>query len=322
MLDAYERISEELNQAPWFGRTPDLTRMDALLDELGLPQANTKNIIVTGTDGKGSVCSYLHSILGRRYKVGRFISPHLEEWTERITVGKDDISREDFARLYVKVMEGAKKACRVSGEMPTVFERLLAMALLYFEEQGTEWNVIEVGIEGRYDSTNLLPAKAVVVTSVGMDHMRLLGNTIEEIADAISAAFRPHAVAVIGKTDPAAMNILEVNARRKKLLFTGTVETFGTMGSFSVTQVAWTFNLLLGAFTSGTTLQLPYKQCWRCQVPSLTTSTLQISKKGFEKPLPGQDGDCKGESSNYLGWCTQSSCCTVAENFFRLAVSR
>jgi len=98
MLDAYERISEELNQAPWFGRTPDLTRMDALLDELGLPQANTKNIIVTGTDGKGSVCSYLHSILGRRYKVGRFISPHLEEWTERITVGKDDISREDFAR--------------------------------------------------------------------------------------------------------------------------------------------------------------------------------------------------------------------------------
>jgi len=63
MLDAYERISEELNQAPWFGRTPDLTRMDALLDELGLPQANTKNIIVTGTDGKGSVCSYLHSIL-------------------------------------------------------------------------------------------------------------------------------------------------------------------------------------------------------------------------------------------------------------------
>jgi len=109
MLDAYERISEELNQAPWFGRTPDLTRMDALLDELGLPQANTKNIIVTGTDGKGSVCSYLHSILGRRYKVGRFISPHLEEWTERITVGKDDISKEDFARLYVKVMEGAKK---------------------------------------------------------------------------------------------------------------------------------------------------------------------------------------------------------------------
>jgi len=98
MLDAYERISEELNQAPWFGRTPDLTRMDALLDELGLPQANTKNIIVTGTDGKGSVCSYLHSILGRRYKVGRFISPHLEEWTERITVGKDDISKEDFAR--------------------------------------------------------------------------------------------------------------------------------------------------------------------------------------------------------------------------------
>jgi len=65
------------------------------------------------------------------------------------------------------------------------------MALLYFEEQGTEWNVIEVGIEGHYDSTNLLPAKAVVVTSVGMDHMRLLGNTIEEIADAISAAFRP-----------------------------------------------------------------------------------------------------------------------------------
>jgi len=67
---------------------------------------------------------------GQALQSGRFISPHLEEWTERITVGKDDISKEDFARLYVKVMEGAKKACRVSGEMPTVFERLLAMALL------------------------------------------------------------------------------------------------------------------------------------------------------------------------------------------------
>jgi len=92
--------------------------------------------------------------------------------------------------LYVKVMEGAKKACRVSGEMPTVFERLLAMALLYFEEQGTEWNVIEVGIEGHYDSTNLLPAKAVVVTSVGMDHMRLLGNTLKRL----QTLFLPHFV--------------------------------------------------------------------------------------------------------------------------------
>lgn len=215
--DSYEHITEELNQAPWFGRKPDLTRMDALLDELGLPQANTRNIIVTGTDGKGSVCSYLHSILSRRYqKVGRFISPHLEEWTERITVSGNDISRDDFARLYLRVMEAASKACRVSGEMPTVFERLLAMALLYFQEQCTQWNVIEVGIEGRYDSTNLLPAKAVVVTSVGLDHTRLLGSTLEEIAQTVSAGFRPHAVAVIGNTDVGAMDILETNARQKK----------------------------------------------------------------------------------------------------------
>jgi len=85
------------------------------------------------------------------------------------------------------------------------------------------------------------------------------------------------------------MNILEVNARRKKATVYRYGRDFWYDGSFSVIQVAWTFNLLLGAFTSGTTLQLPYKQCWRCQVLSLTTSTLQIFKKGFEKPF-GQAG--------------------------------
>jgi len=119
--------------------------------------------------------------------------------------------------------------------------------------------------------------------------MRLLGNTIEEIADAISAAFRPHAVAVIGKTDPAAMNILEVNARRKKATVYRYGRDFWYDGKFLSYSGSLDFQLALRAFTSGTTLQLPYKQCWRCQVLSLTTSTLQIYKKGFEKPF-GQAG--------------------------------
>lgn len=215
-MNTYEEITHELDTAPWFGRTPELTRMDALLDVLSLPQFGTKNIIVTGTDGKGSICSYLHSILKQNYKVGRFISPHLEEWTERIRVGDDDISKEDFARLYLKVMQGAEKARPLSGEMPTVFERLLAMALLYFQEQRTDWNVIEVGIEGQYDSTNLLPAKAVVVASVGLDHMRLLGNTVPQIAHTIAYGFRPHSIAVIGNTDKDASEVLERRALEYK----------------------------------------------------------------------------------------------------------
>jgi dihydrofolate synthase/folylpolyglutamate synthase len=214
----YEDIVRDLDNAPWFGRTPELTRMDALLDALELPQAGMKNIIVTGTDGKGSVCSYLHSVLKRTYKVGRFISPHLEDWTERIRVNDEDISKDDFARLYSTVMDAAKVANRICGEMPTVFERLLALAILYFQEQQTDWNVIEVGIEGRYDSTNLLPAEAVVVTSVGLDHTRLLGDTIPEIAKTIAYGIRPHKVLVIGNTDDEAMDVLEQQGRQKKAM--------------------------------------------------------------------------------------------------------
>lgn len=212
----YDEVRTELDNAPWFGRTPTLARMEALLEHLQLCHYPSRNIIVTGTNGKGSVSAFLHAILRQKYKTGLFTSPHLEEWTERIRVDGEDISRSDFARLYERVREVFSYVERVAGERPTVFERLLAVALLYFGEQQTDINVVEVGIEGPYDSTNLLPAEAVAVASVGLDHTKLLGNTEQEIAAAIGAAFRPRRIAVLGRSSSESLDILEAAARRRR----------------------------------------------------------------------------------------------------------
>ena len=178
-----------------FGVQPGLERITALLRELGDPQEKLSCVHVAGTNGKGSVCTELSSILtAAGYKVGLYTSPYVIDFRERIQLNGEMISEEALCR----VTETVKSACeRVieKGLCPTAFEVVTAAAFLFYNEEDTDIVILETGLGGRFDATNVIRSPLVsVITSISMDHVQVLGNTLAEIAhekSGIIKSFRP-----------------------------------------------------------------------------------------------------------------------------------
>jgi dihydrofolate synthase/folylpolyglutamate synthase len=179
--------------------------MKAVLEKLGHPQRDIPFIHVAGTNGKGSVCAFLSAVLQRAgRKTGTFISPHLIDFEERITVNGEQISREAVTRIGNLLLETN------FGVTLTMFDYCLAMALLYFREKGCDSMVIETGLGGRLDSTNAMGTPAVaVITRIGFDHMAVLGNTLGEIAGEKAGIIKPGAPLVVGVQEPEVTRILK-----------------------------------------------------------------------------------------------------------------
>lgn len=166
-----------------FGMNLGLQRISALLNELGNPQEKLEFVHVAGTNGKGTTSTMLSSILcAAGKKTGLFTSPYVFDFCERTQINNKNIPHDDLSRVVEKV----KNACdRLSakGTEPTEFEAITAAAMLYFYEQKCDAVVLEVGLGGRYDSTNIIPCpKAAVITSISLDHTKILGDTVEKIA--------------------------------------------------------------------------------------------------------------------------------------------
>lgn len=175
---SYEEVLEKMNSARRFGSLPGVEVTAEMLKALGHPEKGFSYIHVAGTNGKGSVCAFLSSILKKAGKrVGTFTSPHLIDFEERIVVDGAQIAKEDVTRLGNRILNMDLKVT------PTMFDICLVMAILYFKEQHCEVLVIETGLGGRLDSTNALGTPAVcVLTKIGYDHTAILGNTLEKIA--------------------------------------------------------------------------------------------------------------------------------------------
>ena len=155
-----------------------LERMRALLAELDNPQERFRTVHVTGTKGKGSTSAYTESILRHLgYRTGLFTSPHLHTFRERMRVDGQLISREECAEL----IERAIPYLEATPDL-TVFGRIMVIAFLYFARAGVDWAVVEVGVGGRLDSTNVLLPAVCGITHISKDHMHILGNSLEEIA--------------------------------------------------------------------------------------------------------------------------------------------
>ena len=155
---------------------PDLSNIQGICKIIGNPQNKLKFIHVAGTNGKGSVCNFLYNIYQKAgYKVGLFTSPHLIDFRERIVVGEVEISKEYVVDFYNQNLERFKKIS------PSFFEWSTALAFSYFEDSKTDINIIETGLGGRLDSTNIIMPELSIITSIGMDHASILGNTIEKI---------------------------------------------------------------------------------------------------------------------------------------------
>lgn len=166
-----------------FGMNLGLERISALLEELGNPQNGLKYIHIAGTNGKGTTSTMLSEILkSAGYKTGLFTSPYVFDFCERIQINNQNISKSDLAET-VTVVKKAVDIISKNGIEPTEFEAITAAALLYFYKQNCDYAVMEVGLGGKYDSTNIIPCpKVSVITSVSLDHMQILGDTIEKIA--------------------------------------------------------------------------------------------------------------------------------------------
>lgn len=195
-----------------FGVHLGLERIEQLLVNLGNPHHNVRVIHVAGTNGKGSVCAYLSSILTQAgYKVGRYTSPHLVNWNERICLNEQPISIEALQSLLLQVINAIKPAT----ESPTQFEVITAAAWLYFAQSSVDIAVVEVGLGGRLDATNICRPIVTVITSISREHWQQLGSTLAEIATEKAGIIKPHCPVVVGQLPLEAENV--VRSRITKL---------------------------------------------------------------------------------------------------------
>ncbi len=206
----YQEVVTKINETPKFTRKHSPADTRAFLDALGAPDAGMKILHVAGTNGKGSVCNDLYYILQEAgYRVGLFTSPHLVSIRERIQINGEMISEEDFLSCFLKVEETAERLTagrsreEKEGTYPTFFELLFHMAMLWFKEQKPDYVILETGLGGRLDATNVVREKALtVITRIGLDHVEYLGNTVGEIAGEKAGILRP-GVPVVYLEDPA-----------------------------------------------------------------------------------------------------------------------
>ena len=204
-------------------------RIKAFLENIGSPHKNLKVIHIAGTNGKGSTVSFIKDILKKDYKVGSFVSPHLITYCDRIKIGDTEISQEDFAELGEFIIEKEKDIVEEYGDL-NLFEFLTIMAIIYFEREGVDLAILEVGMGGRADSTNIFTSREKlisIITSISMDHMEYLGDTIEEIADAKAGIIQEDGLVVTTNKDQKILGVIEKEAREKsaELFYTKDLES-------------------------------------------------------------------------------------------------
>lgn len=201
-----EDIDVLLKPFQHFGVHLGLERIEKLLADLGNPHHLVPIIHVAGTNGKGSVCAYLSSILTEAgYRVGRYTSPHLVDWTERICVNEEPISRTTLA----KILQQIQQVIQPEAESPTQFEVITAAAWLYFAQSHVDIAVVEVGLGGRLDATNVCPQPLVtIITSISREHWQVLGPTLADIAREKAGILKLGCSAVIGKLPPEAREVV------------------------------------------------------------------------------------------------------------------
>jgi len=210
----YQETLDRIHSFQKYGSKLGLERMTRLMELLGNPQENMKVIHVAGTNGKGSVCRYLYSVLQENgYKTGMYTSPFLERFTERIEYNGSEISAEDLIRYTELVLEKVDIMLEEGMDSPTEFELITAIAFLYFSKQDMDFLVLEVGLGGIGDSTNMVSRPvASVITSISFDHMEYLGDTLEKIAIEKAGIIKPGVPVIFNVEDQIASDAIRMIA--------------------------------------------------------------------------------------------------------------
>ncbi|MFC2130765.1 bifunctional folylpolyglutamate synthase/dihydrofolate synthase [Bacteroidota bacterium] len=210
-MNKKEEILNKLFSLQRFGIKPGLERTVKLLEYTGNPHLRFPSIHVAGTNGKGSVCSMIASILMEAgYKVGLYTSPHLVRFNERIRINENELSDDEMVELAEKLLTGKEKwEC-------TFFEITTVMAFEYFARNNVDIAVIETGMGGRFDSTNVLTPLVSIISNISHDHKEYLGNTLEEIAYEKAGIIKENTPVIITDNNKAIKQIFEQKAKEER----------------------------------------------------------------------------------------------------------
>lgn len=200
-----------------FGTKLGLQNITKLLEILDNPHKKMKIIHVAGTNGKGSTCAMIDSILrAKGYRVGLYTSPYLEVFNERMRVNGANISDDDLARLTQRVKEAVIYMRENDLGSPTEFEVVTAIGFLYFKEQAVDFLVLEVGMGGRLDATNVVTPLVSVITPISIDHEQYLGSTISDIAYEKCGIIKPNVPVITAPQEPEALRVIEKTCHDRK----------------------------------------------------------------------------------------------------------
>jgi dihydrofolate synthase/folylpolyglutamate synthase len=213
----YSFVDYETQHRPRAAVNYDLRRVEALLAQLGCPHLKAKTVHIAGTKGKGSTAAMISSVLtAAGYRTGLFVSPHLIDIRERIRVDGKLISKPDLVRLTDTIKPHVEdiNAAATWGKL-TTFELLTTLGMLYFSEQKTDFNVIEVGLGGRLDATNVVCPEVVVISSISLDHTDVLGESLEKITTEKAGIIKEGVPVVSARQPDEARKVIAETCERK-----------------------------------------------------------------------------------------------------------
>ena len=223
----YQEALAYINDKDKYGSRLGLQSIGRLMELLGNPQKNLKYIHVAGTNGKGSTSSYLaHCLQSAGYKVGLYTSPYLERFNERIQINDRDIPDDDLARITEMVRDKANTMVQEGMFHPTTFEIVTAIAFVYYNLEKVDYVVLEVGLGGRFDSTNIIDTSlASVITTLDYDHVEILGDTLGKIAYQKAGIIKDNGLVISYPQEDEALQVLkEVSDEMNAELFVAPIE--------------------------------------------------------------------------------------------------
>ncbi|NMA55126.1 MAG: bifunctional folylpolyglutamate synthase/dihydrofolate synthase [Firmicutes bacterium] len=218
----WEQVLAWLESLGQFGARPGLERINRVLDALGRPEKKLNIIHIAGTNGKGSVAAFISSILtAAGYRTGLYTSPHLVRYTERFLLDGTEADQCELARHFSLIRDVVARLQTESNLILTEFEVLTVAACLYFAAQKVDYLVLEAGLGGRLDATNVVDPSLAVITRIGLDHLDVLGNTLVSIANEKAGIIKPGVATVLGaqETEVTAAICNQAQQKKAKLYF-------------------------------------------------------------------------------------------------------
>lgn len=240
----YKEALDFILGAETMGSILERNVMECLLEELGNPHKGLKYVHIAGTNGKGSTSAYVSSILrAAGYRTGLYTSPYIQQFNERIQVDGVQISDEELAEITTEIAEASKRVLARGLRHPTVFELITAIGFIYFKRMACDIVVLEVGLGGRLDATNVIESPEVaVITNIGYDHMDVLGDTLELIAGEKAGIIKPNCSVVLYSQTKSVEDVIASVCREKGVSLTFADSSLAEIRSISLDGIEFDYN--------------------------------------------------------------------------------